>query len=492
MNTCQHSNFFYKVCLLILSFISFSVSAFDSGSTGGDGEFNPTTNTVLAVPEPDGIFNFTNVNIPAGVTVTFTKNAANTPVSILATGNVVINGTIDVTGGASANVNGDSDDGQPGIGGPGGFDGGRGGIFSFSGGSTGLGLGGGERGVGKANAFSRLGCAGGGGGYATAGNSPSSGTAPNQCTNSNIGVGGGTYGSARLLPVLTGGSGGGGASGGERGLGSGGGGGGGAILVSATGTVTINGEINANGGNSGSLIPLPSSTQGATGGGGSGGAIRIVASTINGSGNLTAVGGIAWSGNGAGGSQVGGNGGEGRIRLEAELLQWSQLTTPILTSGVPSPSFAPNIPSIVIASVGGIAVPAAPTGVNDVTLPDDTPNPVDVVFNTSNIPTGGTINLIATPARGSVVNATSGLIAGTEASGTATASIDLPNGPSVLVATTSFNVTASIGKDFSKYAMGEEVEKVQLSVNGEGFSETKFITVSGKEFTYPSNALAMH
>jgi len=66
---------------------------FSSGSTGADGTFAPTQNTALALPA-NGIFNFTTVNIPAGVTVTFQNNGTNTPVTILATGDVTIAGTI--------------------------------------------------------------------------------------------------------------------------------------------------------------------------------------------------------------------------------------------------------------------------------------------------------------------------------------------------------------------------------------------------------------
>lgn len=46
--------------------------AFDSGSSGADGAFSPVVDTVKPLP-PDGIFNFTSVNIPAGVTVRFEK-----------------------------------------------------------------------------------------------------------------------------------------------------------------------------------------------------------------------------------------------------------------------------------------------------------------------------------------------------------------------------------------------------------------------------------
>src|SRR3972149_3792529 len=70
---------------------------FNSGSTGADGPFNPTTNTTLALP-PSGVFNFTTINIPAGVSVIFTRNATNTPVAQLASGNVTIAGTINLNG----------------------------------------------------------------------------------------------------------------------------------------------------------------------------------------------------------------------------------------------------------------------------------------------------------------------------------------------------------------------------------------------------------
>ena len=49
---------------------SSAAQAYDSGSTGADGAFSPQVNTVLQLPE-DGIFNFTTVTIPSGVTVTF-------------------------------------------------------------------------------------------------------------------------------------------------------------------------------------------------------------------------------------------------------------------------------------------------------------------------------------------------------------------------------------------------------------------------------------
>lgn len=45
-----------------------SAIAFDSGSTGADGDFAPASDITLGLPD-SGIFNFTTVNIPEGVTV---------------------------------------------------------------------------------------------------------------------------------------------------------------------------------------------------------------------------------------------------------------------------------------------------------------------------------------------------------------------------------------------------------------------------------------
>src|SRR3989442_1174478 len=111
---------------------------FDSGSTGADGALSPTVNTQLQLP-PSGIFNFTSVTIQSGVTVTFKKNTTNTPVTILVSGSVTIDGLLNVSGLSSTNVGaaGDGnigDDGVPGAGGPGGVDGGRGGAPARRGG----------------------------------------------------------------------------------------------------------------------------------------------------------------------------------------------------------------------------------------------------------------------------------------------------------------------------------------------------------------------
>ena len=66
---------------------------FNSGSTGADGAFNPSCTpppcTVTVTLPPTGVFNLTTINVPANITVKFTKNADNTPVTMLASGNVI-------------------------------------------------------------------------------------------------------------------------------------------------------------------------------------------------------------------------------------------------------------------------------------------------------------------------------------------------------------------------------------------------------------------
>src|SRR5881296_335327 len=110
------------LCLLLGS--PATQAQFSSGSTGADGALNVTSNTTLDLP-PDGIFNFTTINVASGATLTFKRNALNTPVYLLASGDVVITGTIDVSGGNRSGI-AFCCGASPGLGGPGGFDGGFG------------------------------------------------------------------------------------------------------------------------------------------------------------------------------------------------------------------------------------------------------------------------------------------------------------------------------------------------------------------------------
>src|ERR1017187_4938522 len=76
----------------------------NTGSNGSDGalDFSAityTTNIVINMADhPTGIYQYTTVNIPTNVTVTFIPNANNSPVTWLLLGSCVISGTVDVSG----------------------------------------------------------------------------------------------------------------------------------------------------------------------------------------------------------------------------------------------------------------------------------------------------------------------------------------------------------------------------------------------------------
>jgi hypothetical protein len=282
------------------------VAGFSSGSTGAYGPMNITANTTLDVP-PDGIFHCTTINVSASRTLTFRKNALNTPVYLLATGDVTIAGTISLDGAAGNNVTG-------GESGPGGFNGGNPASISTPPGS-GYGPGGGRGGL-NANAAGGAGP----GAHATIGNVAS--------TNK-----GSIYGSALLIP-LVGGSGGGGTTGTP---GVGGGGGGGAILLASNTRIEITGTIEAEGGsNAGTGLAI----------GGSGGAVRLVAPVISGSGTVRVFGAAS--------------GGDGRIRVDTLNRTGIGLNFgPAAVTSVGSMMlvFPSPIPRLDIVEVAGTAVP---------------------------------------------------------------------------------------------------------------------------------------
>ena len=74
-----------------------TLNTFSSGSTGADGAFAPTASQSIVVPD-GGVFNFTTVNIPSGVQITFLRNSNNKPVVMLASGDVTITGQIFIDG----------------------------------------------------------------------------------------------------------------------------------------------------------------------------------------------------------------------------------------------------------------------------------------------------------------------------------------------------------------------------------------------------------
>lgn len=429
--------------------------SFSSGSTGADGVFAPATSQNITV-RPGGVYNYTTVSIPAGVTVRYFRNTDNAPVVILASGNVTIDGAIVVSGfdGVGATTDAPA---LGGAGGPGGFTGGVSGhqtSTSFFAPAAGQGPAGGAPGV-----------ASGAGGQS------------------------GNYGAPTSFVGLTplfGGSGGGGGFPSSTNASSGSGGGGGILVASST-RITVNGAIRANGANHVGNFSCFS-----FGGAGSGGAIRLVAPEIAGGGGnsvLSAIGGTA----NVNCSQT--PGGPGRIRLEASSLSaFTGLTnpTPSITNapGPVSPGGNPalaNVPTLAIASVGGAAVPAIATAsysVPDIALAPGTSNPIPVVVNATNTPVGSPTEIrVRLIPRGtaSTVTVPATEHTGSFASSSATANVTLAAGQvTVLQALASMTLTGQFASLFPLID-GEQVERVMVAANIGEPSTLSLVTKSGKE-----------
>ncbi len=435
-----------------LFFTSNAIAQFVSGSTGADGALNVTSDTTLALPA-SGVFNYTTVNVASGATLTFTPNTANTPVRILATGDVVINGTISVSGKDGAN--GIIGLGNFGFGaaGPGGFSGGFNGAFGSSAfGTYGLGRDGGDGSFGGA-----------GGRYPT--------TNYEHLTLLPGGSGGGGGRGGAITSVAPGGS-----SGGA------GGGGAGALLVASSTKIVLNGLVKADGGKGGNGIDKSSG-----GGGGSGGGIRMVASRIEGAGTLSAAGGaggVRGSAGTSGSDNANGVvGGVGLIRMEALTLTFTGTASPAASITTPFTAIPSQLPTIAITSVGGQPVPANPSGTFnsiDITLPPGTTNPVSISGVTTNIPPNKQVQVVAKDSKGGKGTGFP-QTTGTQASSTFTTSLTLSSGVSIIEASISaFTVTASLAP-FMPLVGGEPVTEIKVaSALGSGPTWT-LVTPSGRE-----------
>ncbi|MBK1814005.1 hypothetical protein JIN84_00090 [Luteolibacter yonseiensis] len=352
---------------------------FNSGSTGSFGALvvdeTTATNSVrtIALP-PDGILNCTTINIVSGYQLKFTGNAANTPVYLLATGDVTLDGYIYVDGSSHIGRRG-------GAGGPGGFDGGQGGTDP----ANGFGPGGGKGGWGAYSTPPAGTSYSGGGGYGTRGTETT--------------TGGSVYGNSLLIP-LVGGSGGGGKGDSTMENQYGGGGGGGAILVASNTKISSNyGSIYANGG----YTPYY--------GGGSGGAIRLVSPKVTGNAYLYVAG-----------SQ---GGGFGRIRVDSlsNALNVVGGSEAYASFGANMVVFPANLPDIRIANAAGTAIAATRTDPVFVLLPAGAPATQTVQVQVKNFNSVVPLVAVVTPEAGNRttfnfdVNNTSG--------GTATGSVEV-------------------------------------------------------------------
>lgn len=332
---------------------------------------------VMEIPLPaDGVMVFNSINLAQrppyvgyGLTVRFIPNAANTPVTILVSGNVTIGYLTTISLRGDDGISGSQNAlGKGGLGGPGGFRGGDGAyqLVNFGTvGGAGLGPGGGG---------------GGAGSYYASGH----------------GAGATFLGAPDLLPLIGGSGGGGGASTELTPACSGGGGsgGGGALLLAVNGTLTIDAQasIVADGGNAG-YWGNPSCSS--AGGAGSGGAVRLLATTITGTGYVYARAG-------GGGSTLLAQ--PGAIRMEAlnnNLVVGN--TTPLATRAAgPGPIVNPITPTVAITSVGGQPIPQpAQGGLGNIDLVLPAPGQTEIGLATSGVPTGTTVNVTVKPRVGS-------------------------------------------------------------------------------------------
>jgi hypothetical protein len=391
---------------------------FSSGSDGSDGALDlpASLGTVIFDPfdtarwgrvldiDGDGVYNFTTITIGANSTLRLTGDKVNRPLYWLASGNVVIAGTLDLSGAAGIpNPNADLDvRRQQAVPGPGGFTGGAGGrTVAPLVPTPGEGPGGGSGGV------------------------------PNTCGqfgNFQCGRGGSFVGNRFLVPLIGGSGGEGGYAASSTAIGPNGGAGGGAILIASSTEVAVNGQILATGGRGGD-----GGQSFQNGGGGSGGAIRLVAPRITGSGRLE-VHGLHW-GNFPGNSPV--VGGSGWIRLEANQISSTLNFSPqanAVTRGAPgAPSTLRPVSSIRVTAVDGKALLPNPTG--GFQLPDvsiDKNTPVNVEIEGSGIPDGTVVTLQIYPEAPidplTIVLTTQATLSGTLARTTATATIMFPYG----------------------------------------------------------------
>jgi hypothetical protein len=332
-------------------------------SDGSDGAFNPAANveidlglatTALWTAPGSGngvydaekwavVFKYSSVNIPAGVTVTFKNHPTYAPVVWLVQGNVTVAGTLDLKGkNGTTNTTSALTPSEPG---PGGF---RGASFGPSGNGFGYGPGGG---IGSDTSA-----------YYSA-----------------------RYGSPQIIPLI-------GGSGAYGGLNaSSGGAGGGAILIGASGTISVDGIIDVMGGSGNANN-------------GSGGAVRLIANQVTGTGQMKAVG------TATGGYPIR----SGRLRIETNALTPTLQTFPE-TIGVP-PANPPviwpaaNAPIAKVISVDAVNAPVDPRAPlvagADVAIQDS--NQVDILIETQNFPIEGVVQLNITPKFGNrtTLNAT--------------------------------------------------------------------------------------
>ncbi len=355
-------------------------------SDGSDGALNVTTNTVIDLSEasygtwsddnsanigngvydPEKwavVFKYSSVTIAPGATVSFLNHPSHAPVVWLVQSNVVVNGAVSLDG--QGIVYAYPNYLLPNEPGPGGF---RGGAASATGYGDGYGPGGGRH----------------------------------------AGSYGSTYGNPEILPLL-------GGSGGPAyncGSAFSGPSPGGAVLIAASGSITVNGQITALGNGYGFQFCYDGSS--------GDGAIRIIADQVLGTGAVNANG--------------------GRTRVEANSISSNLVITPNTVTVPPgaTPAIWPatNAPTITVVSVNNVTAPADPLAAvatsSDVNIAAN--YAVNIIIQSQYFPPDGTISVRIAPKYGgaSTVNAVN--TGGTFTNATWLASTVLPQGFCVIQA----------------------------------------------------------
>jgi len=322
-------------------------AAFNSGSIGTEAKVISVDAPAIDLPS-DGILHYQSLTVEAGAVMRFNKNEDNTPVFILTQGDILINGTIDVSG----QDGGEGQIGIGGVGGPGGFGGGRAGVLNSPGSEPSAGFG--------------------------------PGANPNVSTSATFVS---TYGNPQLLPMI-GGSGG---SGGDANYGAGGGGGGAILLASST-NILVNGSILARGGNRENNVGINFQR-----GLGSGGAIRLVAPNVDGLGSLDVRRkGVQNSIN-------------GRVRIDSFIFPNTTLNLNCVGSAFPSASctrgsfmkvFLDVTPKLDIVSVAGNEILPLPDGTRFFQLDFGSDAVQPVVILPTNFQNDITVRVQLTPVSG--------------------------------------------------------------------------------------------
>jgi hypothetical protein len=106
---------------------------------------------------------------------------------------------------------------------------------------------------------------------------------------------------------------------------------------------------------------------------------------------------------------------------------------------------------------------------------------VTVAIEGANIPVGTVVTVTLTPAQGARTTAQSSALAGTESASTASASVSLPAGMSVISAAATIDLTTQTGAARPPLMMdGERVDRIEVAATFGGPSEVTYVTHSGR------------